>query len=234
MLAAAVEAHTARSHSAGARLTREAGRRYHHLPQGSAWAGAPTSSSAKRRAGSAGGEPAPGLWQDRALWRRLRPRSGQAAPSTLEDRPAVWRLVGGTACSCALIRTFPSTGMGGLLALLQRAAQAAAFLAVLAPAAAPGGGGVLPAEPDVLLPELAAGLPKGLQAKLRGLSLQDLVAPLIKDAQGKPQPGKWDADVDTKLPKAVFMRLGELCGAEAGAAISTRLQRGSMGKRPAA
>lgn len=131
-------------------------------------------------------------------------------------------------------RTFPSTGMGGLLALLQRAAQAAAFLAVLAPAAAPGGGGVLPAEPDVLLPELAAGLPKGLQAKLRGLSLQDLVAPLIKDAQGKPQPGKWDADVDTKLPKAVFMRLGELCGAEAGAAISTRLQRGSMGKRPAA
>ena len=84
---------------------------------------------------------------------------------------------------------------------------------------------MLPAEADLLLPQLVAGLPKPLQAKLRGLSLQDLVAPLCKDAQGKPQPGKSDPEVDTKLPKALLMRLGELCGAEAGASISAQLQR---------
>ena len=65
----------------------------------------------------------------------------------------------------------------------------------------------MPAEADLLLPQLVAGLAKPLQAKLRGLSLQDLVAPLCKDAQGKPQPGKSDAEVDTKLPKALLVRL---------------------------
>ena len=60
---------------------------------------------------------------------------------------------------------------------------------------------MLPAEADLLLPQLVRGLPKPLQLKLRGLSLQDLVAPLSKDAQGKPQPGKSDPEVDTKLPK---------------------------------
>ena len=82
---------------------------------------------------------------------------------------------------------------------------------------------MLPAEADLLLPQLVGGLPEPLQRKLRGLSLQDLMAPLSKDAQGKAQPGKSDPEVDTKLPKALLMRLGELCGAEAGAPIGTLL-----------
>ena len=82
---------------------------------------------------------------------------------------------------------------------------------------------MLPAEADLLLPQLVRGLPKPLQLKLRALSLQDLVAPLSKDAQGKPQPGKSDPEVDTRLPKALLMRLGELCGAEAGAPTSAHL-----------
>ena len=132
--------------------------------------------------------------------------------------------------------------VAALHSMLRRAKQAAALFKHIAPAAAAvaaeaaaaanggvGGGGVLPADAaHVLLPQLVAKLPDRepdrLQTKLRALTLQDLVVPLQKDANGKVLAGKGDGDGLAKLLKALFGALGELVGGGAAGVSKLLLQ----------
>ena len=115
-----------------------------------------------------------------------------------------------------------------LLGFARRAAEAAAMLATLAPpaasAAAPAASGAIVHEPPRarLMTYLAGKLEPKLRATLLQLTLGDLIVPIAKDAHGRPVPGKWDTDIETKLPKALFMELG---GAEGGGALTAALQR---------
>lgn len=123
--------------------------------------------------------------------------------------------------------------LAGVLGLVRRVAQLALLLASLAePDVPPGpnnsalgiaGGGDGSGAP-ALMERVSMALPAKLYGLLRdGLSLQALAVPLRLDARGKPVPGSWDAEVDTRLPKALFMGLGQV-EAAGGAQVTARLR----------
>jgi len=126
--------------------------------------------------------------------------------------------------------------LSAVICLARRVAQLSLLLAAVAepdePAAAPPIDTAADAGAGRLLsPEVAPGrlaelpeLPPKLKAHLAaGLTLQGLAVPLLLDGRGKPQPGRWDADIEARLPKALFHALGA-AEAAGGAAVTRRLQ----------
>ena len=112
-----------------------------------------------------------------------------------------------------------------LVAFAKRAAEAAAFLATIALVSSgdgSGSAGHVEVPRQRLMQRLASRLEPALLTTLKKLTLAELIVPLQKDSAGRPLPGKWDATVDTKLPKALFMELG---GADGGGALTAELQR---------
>jgi len=116
-----------------------------------------------------------------------------------------------------------------IVLLLKRATQAATLMAALASEERPPSLDptlhMLPTEPFVFMQRIAANLPANMRAALKTITLQDILVPLQKDAQGRPQPGKWDVLVAERLPKALFMEIGEIRRVGDGGGVTSQLQR---------
>jgi hypothetical protein len=125
--------------------------------------------------------------------------------------------------------------LAGILGLVRRVAQFALLLASLAepdvpPSANNNSALGITGDSDgsgapALMERVSTALPPKVYTLLRnGLSLQALTVPMRLDARGKPVPGSWDSEVDTRLPKALFMGLGQV-EAAGGAQVTARLRR---------
>jgi hypothetical protein len=118
-----------------------------------------------------------------------------------------------------------AAAIDALFYFAKRAAEAATFLATIAAdSRAPGGGGgaTVPEPARLqLLDKLAKPLDAPQREALLKMTLSDLLVPLQRDANGRPQPDKWDARVETELPKKLFMELGKV----EGVPVASQLQR---------